>query len=73
VKRIGDRAAACPSCGSLAFADAPPLKGPRLRCERCSHDGPRRTFLFWHGGDDRRTRPPVVGNRVLPLIPSDLD
>lgn len=73
MKRIGDRTAACPSCGSLAIVDAPPAKIPRLRCERCAHEGPQRAFLSWHGGDDRRARPPVVGHRVLPLIPSDFE
>ncbi len=49
------------------------MKGPRLRCERCAHEGPQRAFLSWHGGGECSARPPVVGNRVLPLIPSELD
>jgi hypothetical protein len=73
VKRIGDRAAACPQCGWLAVTDAPPAKDPRLRCDRCGHEGPPRAFLSWHAGGVRTARPPVVGSRVLPLIPSELD
>jgi len=50
-----------------------PASGLRLRCERCAHEGSQRAFLSWHGGSERSTRPPVVGNRVMPLIPSELD